>query len=625
MTPDDIEHGPYKIQQIKPIPLPVEQRSFTYLISNIGTWLLWFSNLLFQIHCARVAQNHSVKLLWRTWAVLLAELWLSLQDLVLGINLILALFSSSSSSTRLRYRLTGQVVPTIDVFVTCYRESVDIILDTIAAAIAQDYPTQAFKILVLDDGHDAKLRTDVLALSEKSLATGGPRVYYFSREVKEGMKSFFKAGNLQFGIKKGEELGGSEFIASLDADMIPEKDWLRRIVPHLILQGNIALACPPQCYYNVPHNDPLGQKAEFDVWFSVFEPLNDRLDAAMCTGSGYIVRRSALKDIGGWPLVEAGEDFMCSAVLSNSGWKVVFIREDLQFGLAPDSLHSYIKQRTRWVDSGIEVHKQFGFYLPGSKVTSQLTFAQRGIGIIQALREYAPITNVLALLLLPVALYPHAGDEFTAITSQQSFKLIWAIFMASFVAKKINNYLLYSHVGLGRVIHFQSLDVWCAPYNALRCLISILPASTIPLTFESSGSIVSPLNERSAIHRKPLIQRLMRPDMVMHFIYITYASSPLLLRVYLNRPFASSIGSGSLVLLPGSTIKLLDVVAKASVPLRYMAFPPTLQEREELMEVDEHGVRRGKKLGKVVHSNFEWYTVSEIAGLLVLLGIWYNL
>lgn len=95
----------------------------------------------------------------------------------------------------------------------------------------------------------------------------------------------------------------------------------------------------------------MGQKAEFDLWFSIYEPLNDRLDAAMCTGSGYIARRSAMLDIGGWPQVEAGEDFMCSAVLSNNGWKVAFIREDLQFGLAPDSLRSHIKQRMRWVSN----------------------------------------------------------------------------------------------------------------------------------------------------------------------------------------------------------------------------------------------------------------------------------
>ena len=70
----------------------------------------------------------------------------------------------------------------------------------------------------------------------------------------------------------------------------------------------------------------------------------------MCTGTGFIVRRSALADIGGWPLVDAGEDFMCSALLCNAGWKVAFVREDLQFGLAPSSLRAQVKQRMRWVN-----------------------------------------------------------------------------------------------------------------------------------------------------------------------------------------------------------------------------------------------------------------------------------
>ena len=69
----------------------------------------------------------------------------------------------------------------------------------------------------------------------------------------------------------------------------------------------------------------------------------------MCTGSGFVVKRSALNDIGGWPLAHAGEDLMCSAALSNAGWKVAFIREDLQLGLAPESLRAHVRQRMRWV------------------------------------------------------------------------------------------------------------------------------------------------------------------------------------------------------------------------------------------------------------------------------------
>ena len=86
------------------------------------------------------------------------------------------------------------------------------------------------------------------------------------------------------------------------------------------------------------------------MYFTVQEILNDRLGAAMCTGSGYVVRRDALDEIGGWPLAEAGEDFMCSAFLSNAGWKIAFVRENFQSGLAPENLRAVVKQRMRWVN-----------------------------------------------------------------------------------------------------------------------------------------------------------------------------------------------------------------------------------------------------------------------------------
>ena len=69
----------------------------------------------------------------------------------------------------------------------------------------------------------------------------------------------------------------------------------------------------------------------------------------MCTGTGFVVRRSALEHIGGWPLAEAAEDLMCSSTLSNAGWKIAFVGEALQHGLAPESLRGHVKQKKRWV------------------------------------------------------------------------------------------------------------------------------------------------------------------------------------------------------------------------------------------------------------------------------------
>ena len=69
----------------------------------------------------------------------------------------------------------------------------------------------------------------------------------------------------------------------------------------------------------------------------------------MCTGTGYVAKRSAIAQIGGWPLAYAGEDYMCSALLTGAGWEVVFVRTPLQSGLAPESLTALLKQRMRWV------------------------------------------------------------------------------------------------------------------------------------------------------------------------------------------------------------------------------------------------------------------------------------
>ena len=69
----------------------------------------------------------------------------------------------------------------------------------------------------------------------------------------------------------------------------------------------------------------------------------------MCTGTGYVARRSAIAQIGGWPLAYAGEDYMCSALVTGAGYEVVFVRAPLQTGLAPESLTALVKQRMRWV------------------------------------------------------------------------------------------------------------------------------------------------------------------------------------------------------------------------------------------------------------------------------------
>lgn len=246
----EIQPASYKIEQSSGESVPLELHPRLFKFSNIITWGLWSLYIVFQFSFAWSVQIVTNKLLWRMWVVLLAEVCLSFQEAVLAVNTILALFGADGTRARPWYRLTGSEAPTVDVFVPCCGEAVDVVVDTLAAAVAQDYPAQRFRVFLLDDGHDENLREAVEVLNKQSAERNGPQVRYLSRELAPGVKSYFKAGNLQFGIEETRRLGGSEYVASLDADMIPEPDWLRRMIPHLILEDQLALACPPQVIWD---------------------------------------------------------------------------------------------------------------------------------------------------------------------------------------------------------------------------------------------------------------------------------------------------------------------------------------------------------------------------------------
>ena len=144
---------------------------------------------------------------------------------------------------RPRLRLVGNDVPTVDVLVTCCGEDIDLILDTTRAACDVDYPQGRFRVVILDDGRSENLERAIYGLQDIY-----PNLHYRSREKIPGVPHHYKAGNLNYGLDEVHNMpgGASQFVAALDADMIPEQEWLRAIMPHLLIDEKMALACPPQ-------------------------------------------------------------------------------------------------------------------------------------------------------------------------------------------------------------------------------------------------------------------------------------------------------------------------------------------------------------------------------------------
>jgi len=85
-----------------------------------------------------------------------------------------------------------------------------------------DYPKDKLEIQVLDDSTDETVETTAKQIQE--LKNQGLDIVHITRTNRQG----FKAGAL----KEGLEIAKGEFIAIFDADFLPEKDWLKRTIPH---------------------------------------------------------------------------------------------------------------------------------------------------------------------------------------------------------------------------------------------------------------------------------------------------------------------------------------------------------------------------------------------------------
>ncbi|MDJ0625570.1 MAG: glycosyltransferase [Candidatus Caenarcaniphilales bacterium] len=234
--------------------------------------------------------------------------------------------------------LSGKFTPTVDILIPTYNESVEILRKTIIGCQAINYPNK--KIYLLDDTRrdEAKTLTEQLGC------------YYITRPNNDHAK----AGN----INNALNLIDSEFIAIFDADFIPSKNFLSRTIG-FFQDKNTALLQTPQNFYNA---DPIEKNLnikenitnEQDLFFRHIQPCRDTANAIICCGTCYVIRRSALDEIGGIPTESITEDILTSIRLEIRGYRLRYLNEALSAGEAPGNIGAYIDQRLRWGQGTIQ-------------------------------------------------------------------------------------------------------------------------------------------------------------------------------------------------------------------------------------------------------------------------------
>ncbi|KAL8679352.1 MAG: hypothetical protein Q9186_004357 [Xanthomendoza sp. 1 TL-2023] len=204
--------------------------------AGIATYLLYFA---FRVKATVDSQRAEHTVFPAAWIFIAIETGMKFQGYLFQ---LLQCFSARKRQ-RPRLRLVGSCVPRVDVLITCAGEDVTIVLDTVKAAADLDWPRDRLRVVVLDDKASVAVRREV-----QLLARNNSSIHYTAREKVAGVPHHFKAGNLNHGLSYVEGLEGckAEYIAALDADMIVERQWLRAIIPHLIMDPGLALASSPQ-------------------------------------------------------------------------------------------------------------------------------------------------------------------------------------------------------------------------------------------------------------------------------------------------------------------------------------------------------------------------------------------
>jgi len=314
-------------------------------------------------------------------------------------------------------RTMGEV-PTVDVFIPTYNESPSMLAITLAAATSMRYPAHKLKVFLCDDGGTDQRcndpdpdkaaaavarRVELQALCRKLGATYLTRAQNISA----------KAGNLSAAFARST----NDLIVVFDADHVPTNDFLERTVGYFVQDPRLFLVQTPHYFLNY---DPIEKNIgimnkippENEMFYSVIQKGLDKWNASFFCGSGAVMRRTALQENNGFSGESITEDAETALALHGRGWKSLYVDRAMLAGLQPETVSSFIAQRSRWAQGMTQIFLlKNPIFLPG------LTIAQRLCYVSSSAFWFFPLIR-LTFLVAPLA-YLFTGFDIYVATVEQ--------------------------------------------------------------------------------------------------------------------------------------------------------------------------------------------------------------
>ncbi len=255
-----------------------------------------------------------------------------------------------------------------------------------------DYPRSLLEIQVLDDSTDET--TEIAERAVRRFASEGIDITLYHRTDRTG----FKAGALAAGLVVAK----GEFIAIFDADFQPERDFLRRMLPHF---GDPRVGMVQARWGHLNEDQsPLTkiQAIQLDGHFILEHGGRSRSGRFFnFNGTAGVWRRSAIETAGGWQHDTLTEDLDLSYRAQLRGWRFLFLPGVVAAGEIPVEMNAFKSQQYRWAKGSI----QTCFKLLPHILRAPIPLATKAEAVFH-LTAYCnhPLLFLLSALMLP-ALY----------------------------------------------------------------------------------------------------------------------------------------------------------------------------------------------------------------------------
>jgi len=241
--------------------------------------------------------------------------------------------------------LSRNELPTVDVFISTYDESIDVLERTVVGCMNIDYTEHLINIYICDHGK----RESVIQLSEKY------KINYLTSDDKFDTK----AGDINNALTNSS----GEFILLLDADMIPKRNIIKKMIGFFNDKTMGFVQSPKVFYnldtfqYNLNFKDSIPNEQDF--FMRSIEAKRAAFNSVLNLGTNSLIRRTAIESIGGIPTGSITEYVALGMLIQSKGYKGVFVNEALALGLAPETFNDLINERDKTCKGNIQVVKKY--------------------------------------------------------------------------------------------------------------------------------------------------------------------------------------------------------------------------------------------------------------------------